>query len=104
MTVLPVFWIVMRNTTLLPMATGVFVGLSKNFVTLSAECVTSSVTLEELTAVPPLAVAKFVAIPVASVINVTVMFVLWPGVIVPMLVHVTRPVVATVLGERLAVE
>ena len=74
---LPTFWTVMRKTTLLPMATGVLVGLSKILVTVSAALLTSSVTEETLVAVPPLAVAKFVAVPgVAEVVKLTVILVL----------------------------
>ena len=41
MAVLPTFWMVMRNTTLLPTATGVLVGLNKIFVTFTAALLTS---------------------------------------------------------------
>ena len=60
-------------------------------------------TDEVLVAETPLAVAKFVTVPVASVVKVTVMFVLWPGANAPRLVQVRSPA-ATVLGARLAEE
>ena len=72
---LPVFCTVMRKTTLLPTATGVLVGLNKILVTFNAVLLIANVTEEVLVAVEPLAVAKFVVAPVASVKNVTVMFV-----------------------------
>ena len=91
MTVLPTFWNVMRKTTLLPTATGWLVGLNKIFVTFSAARLTCNVTEDVLVAVPPLAVAEFVAAPVASVVKVTLMFVLWPGAKPPRLFHVKTP-------------
>ena len=93
----------MRKTTLLPTATGVLVGLNKIFVTFNAVLLTANVAGEVFVAVTPLAVAKFVAAPVAIVRNVTVMLVLWPGVNTPRFVHVNKPVTRlVVLGARLA--
>ena len=65
MAVLPTFWTVMRKTTLLPTATGVFVGLNKIFMTFTAALLTCRVTAEEFVAVPPLTVAELVSVPVA---------------------------------------
>src|SRR5712672_2118916 len=101
MTVSPTFLTAIRNVTWLPTGTGVFVGLNSTFVILSAAWVTPTVALEELVAAPPLAVAELLAVPVLRVVNVTVKFVLWPGVIAPKFVHVKTPG-ATVLGGRLA--
>src|ERR1022692_4231891 len=91
----------MRKTRLLPMGTGGFVGVKRIFVTLSAACVMWTATLEEFVTVPPLAVAELVAQPEAAAVNVTVIFVLWPGNSAPRFVHVKIPV-ATVVGGRLA--
>src|SRR5882672_10541196 len=92
---------VMRNTTLLPTATGWLVGLSTIFVTFNAAEFTASVTLEVFVAVTPLAVAELVAVPVASVVNETVMFVLWPGKNAPRLFQV-RLFAVVLLGVTLA--
>ena len=101
---MPTFWMMMRKTTLLLMDTGVFVGLNKVFVTFTAALLMRIVTLlETLVAVLPLAVAAFVAVPMASVVKVTVMFVLWPGEKAPRFVHVNKPD-ATESGARLAEE
>src|SRR3974390_2501522 len=103
MAVLPTFWTVMRKTTLLWMETGWFVGLSKTLTTFTAAELTFSVALEELVAVAPLAVAAVGAVPMASVVNETVIFVLWPGANAPKLFHVSVPP-ATVSGAKLAEE
>ena len=92
---------VIRKTTLLPTATGVLVGLNKVFTTLSAAELIAIVTLEKFVAVTPLAVAEFVAVPVASVMKLTVRFVLWPGVRVPRFVHVSVVALVT-FGVTLA--
>ena len=63
MTVLPMFWTVMRKTTLLPTGTGVLVGLNKIFVTVNAGLLTCNLAEEVLVTEPPLAVAKFVTAP-----------------------------------------
>ena len=95
------FCTVIRKTTLLPTATGVLVGLNNVFVTFSAVRLIANGTNVLFVAVPPLAVAKFVVAPVASVRKVTVMFVLCPGVNAPRFVHVNKPALI-VLGVRLA--
>ena len=62
---------------------------------------TDTVATDELVAVPPSAVAELLAVPVESVVNVTVKFVLWPEVIPPRFVQVKTPA-ATVVGATLA--
>ena len=66
----------MRKTTLLPIATGVLVGLNRILATFNAVELTAIVLLEKFVTVPPLAVAELVAVPNAVVVKVTVMFVL----------------------------
>ena len=92
-----------RKTTLLPTATGVLVGLNKVLTTFSAVLLMANVADEVFVAVEPLAVAKFVAAPVASVKNVTVMFVEIPVPNAPRFVHVKMPEAFVILGKILAV-
>ena len=65
----------MRKTTLLVMLTGVFVGLSKVLVTVSAGCVLVTKPEPLPTVAPELADAEFEAVPEEIAVNNTVMFV-----------------------------
>ena len=88
----------MRKTTLLPTATGVLVGLNRIFVTFTAALFTVKLIEVVLVTVPPLAVAKFVAVPVSAVVmKLTVMLVLWPGAKLPRFVQVNTPAPAVLL-------
>src|SRR5882724_974984 len=99
--VLPVFWMTMRKTTLLVMLTGVLVGLSKVFVTVSAGWVLVTKAKPLPTVAPEFAEMELEAVPDEMAVNRTAILVDWPGVSVPRFVHVSE--LAVVLeGGRLA--
>ena len=83
----PVFLATMRKTTLLPMLTGLFVGLSKVFVIVNAGCVIVTEARPLLVVAPELVPAVLVTFAAAVAVKNTLMLVLCPGVSVPRFVQ-----------------